>query len=70
MQNEFEMFLLGELSFFLGLQICQRNQEFFISQTKYIREMIKRFGMEDLKLVASLVNMIIQSLQITRSTCQ
>ena len=25
MQNEFEMSLLGELSFFLGLQICQRN---------------------------------------------
>ena len=25
MHNEFEMSLLGELSFFLGLQICQRN---------------------------------------------
>jgi hypothetical protein len=43
MQNEFEMSLLGELSFFLGLQICQRNQGIFISQTKYIREMLKRF---------------------------
>ena len=49
MQNEFEMSLLGELSFFLGLQIHQRNQGIFISQTKYIREMIKRFGMEDCK---------------------
>jgi hypothetical protein len=29
MQNEFEMSLLGELSFFLGLQICQRNQGIF-----------------------------------------
>jgi hypothetical protein len=28
MQNEFEMSLLVELSFFLGLQICQSNQEF------------------------------------------
>ena len=37
MQNEFEMSLLEELSFFLGLQICQRNQGIFISQTKYIR---------------------------------
>jgi hypothetical protein len=37
MQNEFEMSLLGELSFFLGLQIRQRNQEIFISQTNYIR---------------------------------
>jgi hypothetical protein len=51
MQNEFEMSLLGELSFFLGLQICQRNQGIFISQTKYIREMLKRFRMEDCKLV-------------------
>jgi hypothetical protein len=51
MQNEFEMSLLGELSFFLGLQIHQRNQGIFISQTKYIREMLKRFGMEDCKPV-------------------
>jgi hypothetical protein len=51
MQNEFEMSLLGELSFFLGLQIHQSNQGIFISQTKYIREMLKRFGMEDCKPV-------------------
>jgi hypothetical protein len=51
MQNEFEMSLLGELSFFLGLHICQRNQGIFISQTKYIREMLKRFGMKYCKLV-------------------
>jgi hypothetical protein len=51
MQNEFEMSLLGELSFFMGLQIRQRNQGIFISQTKYIIEMIKRFEMEDCKPV-------------------
>jgi hypothetical protein len=45
------MSLLGELAFLLGLQVCQRNQGIFISQTKYIREMIKRFRMEDCKLV-------------------
>ena len=33
MQNEFEMSLLGELSFFMGLHICQSNQGIFISQT-------------------------------------
>jgi hypothetical protein len=53
MQKEFEMSLLGELSFFLGLQIRQSNQGIFISQTKYIREMLKRFGMEDCKLVVT-----------------
>jgi hypothetical protein len=45
------MSLLGELSFFLGLQIRQSNQGIFIYQTKYIREMLKRFGMEDCKPV-------------------
>jgi hypothetical protein len=51
MHNEFEMSLLGEISFFLGLQIHQRNQGIFISQTKYIREMLKRFRMEYCKPV-------------------
>jgi hypothetical protein len=51
MHNEFEISLLGELSFFLGLQIRQSNQGIFISQTKYIREMLKRFRMEDCKPV-------------------
>jgi hypothetical protein len=53
MHNEFEMSLLGEISFFLGLQIRQRNQGIFISQIKYIREMLKRFGMEDCKTVTT-----------------
>jgi hypothetical protein len=51
MKNEFEMSLLGELSFFLGLNIRQSNQGICISQTKYIREMLKRFRMEDCKPV-------------------
>jgi hypothetical protein len=53
MHNEFEMSLLGELSFFSGLQIRERNQGIFISQTKYIREMLKMFGMEYCKLVTT-----------------
>jgi hypothetical protein len=53
MKNEFEMLLLGELSFFLVLQIHQSNQGIFIFQTKYIREMLKRFRMEDCKPVTT-----------------
>jgi hypothetical protein len=53
MKNEFEMSLLGEISFFLGLQICQRNQGMFMSQTKYIREMVKRFGVKYCKQVTT-----------------
>jgi hypothetical protein len=51
MKNEFEMSLLEELSFFMGLQIRQRNQGICISQTKYIIETLRRFGMEDCKPV-------------------
>ncbi|KAH9322868.1 hypothetical protein KI387_017507 [Taxus chinensis] len=47
MQKEFEMSMLGELSFFLGLQIYQSNKGIFISQTKYVKEMLKKFGMEE-----------------------
>ena len=47
MQKEFEMSLLGELRFFLGLQISQQENGIFIIQSKYIKEMLKRFQMED-----------------------
>ena len=53
MQKEFEMSLLGELKFFLGLQISQQNNGIFISQSKYIKEMLKKFGMEDCKPVST-----------------
>jgi hypothetical protein len=51
MHNEFEMSLLGELS----LQIRQINQGIFISQTKYIKEMINRLVMEYCKPVITLM---------------
>jgi hypothetical protein len=53
MQNEFEMSFLGDFSLFLGLQICQSNSCIFISHTKYIRKMLKRFGMEDCKPIST-----------------
>jgi hypothetical protein len=53
MESEFEMSMIGELSFFLGLQITQRFEGMFISQEKYLREMLKRFQMEDSKPVGT-----------------
>ena len=53
MQSEFEMSLLGDLTFFLGLQISQLDGGIFISQTKYIKEMLKKFRMEDCKPVST-----------------
>jgi hypothetical protein len=49
------MSLFGELSFLLGLHIFQRNQEFFISQTNYIREMLNKFGIEYCKQISTLM---------------
>jgi hypothetical protein len=47
MQTEFEMSMIEELSYFLGLQINQSPVELFISQEKYLKEMLKKFQMED-----------------------
>ena len=47
------MSLLGELTLFLGLHISHLDDGIFISQTKYIKEMLKKFGMEDCKLVST-----------------
>ena len=40
------------LKFFLGLQVSQPNKGIFISQTKYIKDMLKKFNMEDSKPVS------------------
>ncbi|GKA50827.1 retrovirus-related pol polyprotein from transposon TNT 1-94 [Tanacetum coccineum] len=40
---------MGELNFFLGLQIKQMENGIFINQSKYIKEMLKKFGLEDSK---------------------
>nr|ABF96984.1 retrotransposon protein, putative, Ty1-copia subclass [Oryza sativa Japonica Group] len=49
MSREFEMSMIEELSFFLGLQIKQLKDGTFVSQTKYIKDLLKRFGLEDAK---------------------
>ena len=49
MKEEFEMSMMGELNYFLGLQIKQRKDGIFINQAKYTKELIKRFGLEGAK---------------------
>ena len=49
MHSEFEMSMMGELNFFLGLQIKQLKEETLINQAKYIRDLLKRFNMEEAK---------------------
>ena len=47
MQSKFEMSLMGELKFFLGLQVDQRLDGIFICQSKYLKELLKKYNMED-----------------------
>ena len=49
MSREFEMSLIGELSFFLRLQIKQLKEGPFVCQSKYVKDILKKFGMKDTK---------------------
>jgi hypothetical protein len=53
MANEFEMSMIEELSYFLGLQIKQLKNGTFVSQGKYIKDMLKKFGMIDSKGIST-----------------
>jgi hypothetical protein len=55
MANEFEMSMIGELSYFLSLQIKQLKNDTFVSQGKYIKDMLKKFSMEDVKGISTLM---------------
>jgi hypothetical protein len=49
MTDMFEMSMMGVLTFFLGFQIKQAKEGTFISQTKYTRDILKKFGMDKAK---------------------
>ncbi|RVW83985.1 Retrovirus-related Pol polyprotein from transposon RE1 [Vitis vinifera] len=49
MHSEFEMSMMKELNFFLGLQIKQLKEGTFINKAKYIRDLLKRFNIEETK---------------------
>ncbi|GKD58605.1 putative ribonuclease H-like domain-containing protein [Tanacetum coccineum] len=44
MHKRFQMSSMGELTFFLGLQVKQKEDGIFISQDKYVGEILKKFG--------------------------
>ena len=54
MKNEFEISMVGELTYFLGLQVKQMNEGIFISQSKYAKNLVKKFGLENAKCVKHL----------------
>nr|GEZ62465.1 copia protein [Tanacetum cinerariifolium] len=46
MKSCFEMSMMGEMTFFLGLQVKQSPRGIFINQSKYVLEILKKYGME------------------------
>ena len=55
MMKIFEMIDLGEMSYFLGIEVRQTQNEVFICQKKYLKEILKRFNMEEYKSVNTLM---------------
>jgi hypothetical protein len=51
MMDRFEMSMMRVLTFFLGFQLKQAKERSFISQMKYTRDILKKFGMNKAKLI-------------------
>jgi hypothetical protein len=53
MESEFQMSMMGELTFFLGIQVKQMKQGTFVHQAKYTKDLMKKFNMVELMPVST-----------------
>nr|GFC36095.1 uncharacterized mitochondrial protein AtMg00810-like [Tanacetum cinerariifolium] len=53
MHKKFQIRSMGELTFFLGLQVTQKDDGIFISQDKYVDEILKKFGFSTMKTAST-----------------
>ncbi|GKB74584.1 putative ribonuclease H-like domain-containing protein [Tanacetum coccineum] len=56
MHEKFQMSSMGELTFFLGLQVKQKNDGIFINQDKYVAEILKKFDYKDVRIASTLMD--------------
>jgi hypothetical protein len=56
MEKEFQISMMVELTFFLGIQVKQTKQGIFVHQAKYTNDLIKKFNMSELKPVSTLMS--------------
>nr|GEU60260.1 retrovirus-related Pol polyprotein from transposon TNT 1-94 [Tanacetum cinerariifolium] len=56
MKDRFHMSFIGELTFFLGLQVKKKKDGIFISQNKYVTEDLRKFNLSDAKTTNTLVD--------------
>ena len=55
MQGEFEMSMVGELSYFLGFHIRQMDEGIFINQAENVKDLLKKYGLEGCKKISTLM---------------
>jgi hypothetical protein len=48
-EKEFHMSMMGELTFFLGIQVKKMKQGTFVDQAKYTKDLMKEFNMVEIK---------------------
>ncbi|GKC72745.1 putative ribonuclease H-like domain-containing protein [Tanacetum coccineum] len=53
MHKKFQISSMSELTFLLGLQVKQKEDEIFISQDKYVNKILKKFGFSDVKTAST-----------------
>ncbi|GJU76894.1 putative ribonuclease H-like domain-containing protein [Tanacetum coccineum] len=58
MKDKFQMSSMGELTFFLGLQVQQKKKGIFISQDKYVHEILRKYNYTDVKSASTPVSNI------------
>nr|GEY27216.1 hypothetical protein [Tanacetum cinerariifolium] len=57
MKDKFQMSFMGELTFFLGLRVKQKEDGIFISQDKYVTKVLRKFNFLDVKSANTPVDM-------------
>ncbi|KAI3735401.1 hypothetical protein L6452_14897 [Arctium lappa] len=55
MHKSFKMSSMGELTLFLGLQVKQQKDGIFISQSKYVKDILDKYGLSDSKPASTLI---------------
>jgi isopentenyldiphosphate isomerase len=53
MEKKFQMSMIGELTFFLGIQVKQMKQGTFVHQAKYTKDLMKKFNIVEFKPVST-----------------
>nr|GFC63664.1 retrovirus-related Pol polyprotein from transposon TNT 1-94 [Tanacetum cinerariifolium]GFC63792.1 retrovirus-related Pol polyprotein from transposon TNT 1-94 [Tanacetum cinerariifolium] len=55
-KSRFEMSMMGEMTFFIGLQVNQSPSGIFINQSKYVHEILEKYGLNTSDIVGTLMD--------------